>query len=198
MDHTNLEDLESEAYQESFSDGLVDLFLGLGLASIGFTWLWFAEQAGLAGGIAAVIAWALVPIRRRVVEPRIGYVRWTAPRLKWERKQLRLLFWLVTIALLSGVAVAQSIVNDDTIATSDRTFVAGMPAILLAIGAFVLATTSGFKRLWIYGAVLLSAATVTILIEAGPGGSLLAAGAVIGVFGAGLLIGFLRGHPIRT
>jgi len=118
-------------------------------------------------------------------------------RLKWERNQLRLLFWLVTVALLSGIAVAQSIGIGDDITTSDRTFVAGIPAILLAIGAFVLATASDFKRLWFYGAVLLSAATVTILIEAGPGGSLLAAGAALGVSGAVLLLRFLGAHPVR-
>jgi hypothetical protein len=198
MNDTNLEDLESEAYQNSFADGLIDLFLGLGLALIGLTWLWFPAEAGIAGAIAAVIAWALVPIRRRIVEPRIGYVRWTAPRIKWERKQLRLLFGLITAAMLIGVAVAQSIATGDDLATPDRNFVAAMPAILLAIGALALAITSGFKRLWGYGAVLLSAATVTILIEAGPGGSLLAAGGAIGVAGAILLGRFLRAHPVRT
>lgn len=198
MDHTNLDDLESEAYQDSFADGLIDLFLGLALASIGITWLWFESEAGIAGAIAAVIAWAVIPIRRRIVEPRIGYVRWKAPRLKWERKQLRLLFGLVTAAMLIGVAVAQSIATGDDLAAPDRNFVAAMPAILLAIGALVLAATSGFKRLWGYGAVLLSAATVTILIEAGPGGSLLTAGIAIGVAGAVLLGRFLRAHPVRT
>lgn len=101
------------------------------------------------------------------------------------------------MALLSGIAVAQSIGSGDGIATSDRTFVAGIPAILLAIGAFVLATASGFKRLWFYGAVLLSASKVTILIEAGPGGSLLVAGAAVGASGAVLLLRFLSAHPVR-
>ena len=197
MNHTDLEDLESEAYQDSFADGLIDLFIGLGLASIGILWLWFEPVAGLAGVFAAVVAWALVPIRRRIVEPRVGYVRWTAPRLKWERKQLWLLFGLGSAALLTGVGLVLSIVNGDGDTSGDRNVVAGLPAVLLAIGAFVLAATSGFKRLWGYGAVLLSAAIVTILIEAGPGGSLLAAGAAIGVVGVVLLSRFLRANPVR-
>jgi len=82
MNLTNLEHLEGEAYQDSFSDGLVDVFLGLGLAVIGVTWLWLEPVAGLAGVFAAAIAGILVPVRRRIVEPRVGYVRWTAPRLK--------------------------------------------------------------------------------------------------------------------
>ena len=197
MNHVKLEDLESEAYQDSFSDGLVDLFVGLGVAVVGTTWLLFESVAGVAGVFAAAVAWALPPVRRRIVEPRIGYVRWTAPRLKWERKQLRLLFWLGAVALLAGGAAALAVVRGDGITSGDRNVVAGLPSILLAIGAFVLAATSGFKRLWGYGAVLVSAAAVTILIEAGPGGSLLAAGASIGVVGLVLLGRFLRAHPVR-
>ena len=197
MNRTKLEDFEGEAYRDSFSDGLVDLFIGVGLALIGITWLWLEPVAGLGAVFAAAVAWALPPIRRRIVEPRIGYVRWTAPRLKWERKQLRLLFWLGAVALLAGGAAALAVVRGDGITSGDRNVVAGLPSILLAIGAFVLAATSGFKRLWGYGAVLVSAAAVTILIEAGPGGSLLAAGASIGVVGIVLLGRFLRAHPVR-
>jgi hypothetical protein len=191
-----LDDLEGEAYQDSFSDGLIDLFVGLGIAVVGMTWLWLEPVAGLGGVFAAAVAWALPPIRRRIVEPRIGYVRWTAPRLKWERKQLRLLFWLLAVALLLGGAAFLAVLRGDGV-SGDRNVVAGLPAILLAIGAFVLAATSGFKRLWGYGAVLVSAAAVTIIIKAGPGGSLLAAGAAVGVVGVVLLSRFLRAHPVR-
>ncbi len=195
MDHTNVEDLESEAYRDSYSDGLVDMFIGLGMALIGGTWLWFETQAGVVGGIAAVIAWALVPIRRRIVEPRIGYVRWTPPRLKWERKQKKLVFWILTAAILLGVAFAQANVQGDEIPSGDRNVVAALPAFLLAIGAFVVAAKSHVRRLWGYGAVLLAAAAVTIALEAGPGGSLLGAGTTIGVSGVALFGRFLRLHP---
>ena len=197
MSDISLGDLESRAYQDSFSDGLIDLFIGLGLALIGMTWIWFGAEAGLSGGIAAVVAAALVPIRRRIVEPRVGYVRWTAPRLEWERRQKRLLFALVTVAMLSGVAVAQSLASGEGAAIADRNVVAGLPAVLLAVGAFVVAATSGFKRLWGYGAVLLSAGAVTLIFEAGPGGSLLASGAVFGIVGLVLLGRFLRTTPVR-
>ena len=197
MDHANVENLESEAYRDSYSDGLVDMFVGLGMVLIGGTWLWFEAQAGVAGAIAAVVAWALVPIRRRIVEPRVGYVRWAPRRIRWERKQKRLLFWMLTAAVLIGVAFAQASVHSVDGSNGDRTVVAALPAFLLAVGAFVVATTSGFRRLWGYGAVLLTTAVVTILIDAGPGGSLLAAGAAGGIVGAVLLGQFLRTHPVR-
>lgn len=197
MYRRDLDDFERRAYQDSFSDGLIDLFLGLGLALIGLLWLWFESVAGLAGVFAAVVVWALVPIRRRIVEPRIGFYTWTAPRLKWERNQLRFLFGFGSVALLLGVGLVLSIVRGDDLAGGDCSVVAGLPATLLAIGAFVLAATSGVKRLWGHGAILAAAAAVTLLVEAGPGGPLLGAGTVIGIVGVVLLVRFLRAHPVR-
>lgn len=197
MTHTNLEDLEDEAYRDSFSDGLVDLFVGLSLALIGALWLWFPAVAGLAGALAAAVALVMVPTRRRIVEPRVGLVRWTAPRLSWERKQFWLLFGLLSAALILGVAAVLSVVREDVVTYGDPNVAAGLPAVIFAIGAFVLAATSGIKRLWGYGAVLVIAAAATIVVEAGPGGSLFVAGAVIGATGVVLLSRFLRAHPVR-
>jgi len=196
MDHTNVERLESEAYRDSYSDGLVDVFIGLGMALVGGTWLWFEAQAGVVGAIAAAVAWMMVPVRRRMVEPRVGYVRWAPPRIKWERKQLRVLFWMLTAAVLIGIAFAQASVQGGEVPSGDRTIVAGVPAILLGVGALIVAAKSDVRRLWGYGAVLLTAAGVTIAVEAGPGGSLLVAGATIGVSGFALFARFLRLHPM--
>ena len=197
MTHADLESLESEAYRESFSDGLVDLFVGFGLVLIGALWLWFPEVAGLAGALAAAVAWALVPIRRRIVEPRVGHVKWAAPRLKWERRQYWRLFGLGSVALLLGVGLVLTIVRGDAATSGDPNVVAALPAFLFAIGAFVLAAASGITRLWGYGTVLVIAAAVTIVVGAGPGGSLLVAGAVTGAAGVVLLSRFLRANPVR-
>lgn len=195
MAHRNLEDLESNVYRDSYSDGLVDIFIGLGMALIGGSWLWVESNAGVAGAIAAVIAWVMVPVRRRFVEPRMGYVKWAAPRIKWENQQKKLLFWMLTASVLVGVAFVQASLTDGA-STGDRTVVAGLPALLFAVGAFVVAARSGIRRLWVYGTVLLAAAAVTVAIEAGPGGSLFVCGVVIGVGGVALLVRFLRLHRV--
>ena len=83
----------------------------------------------------------------------------------------------------------------DTLRTQG--IVPGLPAFVLGLGAFVVAANARFKRLWGYGVVLIGAAVVTILIEANPGGSLLASGALICSVGGILLARFLRVHPIR-
>ena len=98
--------------------------------------------------------------------------------------------------MLSGVAVAQSLAPGDGTPAAAPNAVAGLPAVLLAVGAFVVAATSGFKRLWSYGVVLLSAGAVTLTIGAGPGGSLLASGVTFGIVGLVLLARFLRTTPV--
>ena len=195
MAPTNPEDLERDAYQDSFSDGLIDLTIGLILAWIGVIWLWIESLPGLVGVVSAVLAWTLLRIRARVVEPRLGYVRWRAPRLKWERRQLLLLTGLVLAAFLLGNGVMFAIREGDTLEAQG--IVPGLPAFVLGIGACVAAAKARFRRLWVYGVVLVGAAVVTILADANPGGSLLASGALICGVGGVLLTRFLHTHPAR-
>lgn len=190
----DLENLESEAYRDSISDGLADLFIGLSLAWVGVAWLWIDSWAAEAAAIPAVLGWMMVPLRRRFLAGRLGRVRWTAPRRQWERKQLKLLLFFAQLSLFgfAGFVLVRNVG-----AITARNLVAGLPAGLLAVGAFAFATTVGFRRLWGYGAILLAAALVTVLAKAGPGGSLLVSGSVIGVVGSVIFIRFLRANPKR-
>jgi hypothetical protein len=196
MAPTNLEHLEHDAYQDSFADGLIDLTIGLILASIGTIWLWLESLPGLAGILSAGFTWTLLRLRTRILEPRIGYVRWRAPRLEWERRQLIILTGLIMAAFLLGNGVMFAIREGDTLEAQG--IVPGLPAFVLSIGAFVVAAKARFWRLWSYGVVLLGAAVVTILADANPGGSLLASGAVLCSVGGILLVRFLRAHPVRN
>ena len=190
----DLENLETEAYRDSISDGLADVFVGLTLAWIGVAWLWIDSWAAEAATIPAVLGWMMIPLRRRFLAGRVGRVRWTTPRRQWERKQLKL---LLVFAQLSLFGFAGFVLVRNVSAITARNLMAGLPAGLLAVGAFVLATTVGFQRLWGYGAILLTAALVTVLAKAGPGGSLLVSGSVIGVVGSVIFIRFLRANPKR-
>jgi hypothetical protein len=195
MNRTSTQDLETEAYRDSFSDGLIDLTIGLILATIGTVWLWIESLPGLVGVLSAVFTWVLLRIRARILEPRIGYVRWRAPRLRWERRQLILLAGLIMAAFLLGNGVMFAIREGN--ALEEQGIVPGLPAFVLGIGAFVVAAKARFRRLWGYGVVLVGAGVVTILAEANPGGALLASGALITVVGGVLLVRFLHAHPVR-
>jgi len=195
MTHTSLEDLESQAYQDSLSDGLTDLAIGLSLAWIGIIWLWIESLPGLAGILPAVLTWAVAYIRGHILDARVGYVRWRAPRLSWQGRRLVLLAGLVMAAFLLGNGVMYALRQGETLGTQG--IVPALPAFVLGVGAFVGAAKARLRRLWGYGVVLVAAAVVTIVAEANPGASLLVSGAIMASIGAGLLTRFLRTHPVR-
>lgn len=195
MTPTNLGDLERQAYQESLTDGFIDLIIGLSLASIGVVWLWIEWLPGLAGIAQPILVWALLRARHRVVEPRVGYVAWRAPRLRWERRHVILFAGLLLVAFLLGNGVMFAMREGETFRTQG--IAPGLPALVLAVGAFIVAAKARFTRLWGYGVVLAGAAVVTILTDANPGGSLLASGTLMCMVGGLLLTRFLRTHAVR-
>ena len=48
----DLKTLERQAYLETYSDGTIDLFVGLSLTWIGAAWIWLPDLAGIAGDCA--------------------------------------------------------------------------------------------------------------------------------------------------
>lgn len=192
MTGMDMEELEATAYRESFSDGLVDLFAGLALIWVGACWLWLEPFAPFAAIVPAALAPTLIPVRKRLVESKAGYVRWTAARRAKERLQLTGLAALGIGAL--GVAVAAFVVLGGE-ADGARSLVAGLPAVLVAIAVVVLAAMSGLWRLWGYALVLLAAAAVTIVAGDGPGWPLLAGGIAMLLSGIVLYARFPTTRP---
>jgi len=191
MTDTDLQSLEEAAYTESYSDGLVDVFIGLSVVWIGVAWQWIDSLAGLAGVFPAVLGPALAPLRRRIVEARAGFVSWSLPRRQWERRQLWALFSLGVAALLVGIGVYVSVADEFDFGS----LVAGLPAILLAIPALLLGFASGMRRLLGYGVVLFLAGAATVVADADPGIPLLVGGAVILASGISLFSRFVRANP---
>ena len=181
---------EERAYTESYSDGLVDLFAGLSIGWIGVAWLWVDSLAGLAGVFPVVLVPAFVVLRRRLVEPRAGYVKWSLRRTNWEKRQVLLLLWLGIGAFCLGIGVF--------LAARDGfdwgSLAAGLPAVLLGLPALMLGTTSGIRRLLGYGALLIISGLITVALEGDPGADLLFSGLVMAVVGSGLWARFVRSN----
>ena len=186
--------LEAAAYRSRYDDGIIDLAIGLALVWIGIAWLWIPSLAGVSGVIPAVLVPAVGPVRRRFLEPRVGYVRWSPPRVHWEGLQLRRLLVMGVAALILGLGVFWWASQSD----GNLQPVVGLPALLLAMPTVLLGAATRIRRLWWYGGLLIAAAVITIAVEAGPGAPLLTAGAVIALCGLALLIRFVVRHPVRA
>lgn len=190
-----LQSLEHQAYTRVYSDGIIDLFVGISLMWIGFAWIWLPDFAGLAGVLPAVFVPVAMTTRKKFVEDRIGYVQWSEPRRNKVRRNLIIVFAAGVVLFLGGVVaffvVDQSLANQDVL----DFIMPGLLAWLLALLALGLAILMDAWRFLIYAAVLAIAGLITALEGANPGWPLLAAGVVITIAGLVLLYRFTQANP---
>ena len=190
----DLNDLERGAYRAAYSDGIIDLFAGLALLWIGAAWIWLPDFAGLAGVLPAIFVTPLITTRKQIVEKRAGYVKWSAPRRSWERRNLIAALLGGVALLLIGVVVFLAVNGSGGIDFMD-TIGPGLLAFLLALMAIVLAFMLDAPRMFGYSAVLVIAGAIASVNEANPGWPLLAAGAFVAVVGGVMLTRFLNANP---
>lgn len=190
-----LQALERKAYLASYSDGIVDLFVGVSLLWIGVAWIWLPDLAGLAGVFPAVFISVMLAARKRLLESRLGYVKWSEPRRRWERRNLAAVLAAGVLIFLVGVIVFVLVSQESANNRGWGALVSGLPALLLAVIAMGLGFVMGTWRMLAYAGVLATAGVVTVLAELDPGWPLLAAGSVIAASGVVLVARFLRRTP---
>lgn len=178
---------ETRLFRGYWQDGTLDLVAGCGVVIIGIGFL-FEQFLGPAVAVPLGFAGWLI-LRRRVVEPRAGYVELAGRRRRNSAREL-------TGAAGAGVGLLVLVVAVALWGRSDTTTVAravdGLPALLVGLAALV---TAGLTRSWrfvAYAAVMAAMGLVAALTAIGPAIPLLAGGVVAMGTGTVLLIGFLR------
>lgn len=192
----DLQNLEQQTYRDSYSNGIIDIYIGISLLWIGVAWIWLPDIAGLAGALPAIFIAPMLVGRKRFSEKRIGYVKWTEPRRQWEHRNLVGALVLGTAFLLLGVGVYMFV--SDSAADRDvlGNLAPGLIAWLLALVAIGLAFLMPARRMLAYAMVLIAAGIWTAQENASPGWPLLAAGTVVTVTGIAMLIRFIRSNPV--
>lgn len=195
IDSRELESLERGAYRQSYSDGIIDTFVGVSLLWIGAVWVWLPDFGGLAGVLPAVFITAVLQARKRIIEARGGYVKWREPRRRWERRNLVAIFAAGVLLFAAGVgtfvAFGESSSGRDTLSV----LAPGLLAWLLALLAMGLAFMMTVWRMIAYAGVLAVAGALTMWAQASPGWPLLAAGIVVTTGGVSMLVRFVRRNP---
>ena len=179
--------LERRLYRERHGNGLLDLFIGVALAVMGG--LWLTDVAGLAGVFPALLVPLWMPLHRRLIEPRTGRADPTPDRRRRERTTLIRLAALGSLTFGAGIGLF--LWSAERGSPPEASFVAGLPALLLALGAFASAWWFGLPRLAITGGLLIVGAVVVIVRHLNPGFALLGSGIVVLVLGATALTRFL-------
>jgi hypothetical protein len=188
--------IERDAYRASYRDGIIDLFVGLSLGFIGAMWIWATDYGGLAGVLPAVVAPGLIPLRKKVVEDRGGYVKWSAPRRRWEQRNLWAIFGAGVVVLLLGIGAFLAFESGGSSQDGLVAVGPGLLAFLLALAASGLGIMMEQLRFFAYSAVLVAGGIVAIVRETNPGLPLLIAGAVVTITGTAMLSRYLRANPV--
>jgi len=189
LDNMNL--LERKVFRHYWDDGLLDLFAAIGILLIGIFWL-----RDLPVGAAIVPAWLVPlwnPLRKKIVEPRLGLVEFTEARDRQNRRMLQWVMYIGIGLLILGIELyffRDSLPLEPTIA-----LIAGLPAFLLALLAIFTAALVGSARFVAYALILVLTGVSGALLNWTPGLILAVAGAIMFVIAGSLLIQFLRQNP---
>ena len=185
---------EKRVYTAYWQDGSVDLFAGIGLTSIGIAWILDLVALGPIAPAVAVTLWA--PFRQRVVEPRLGHVRFGAAR-RGRLKMAHLILVVLGCATLM-LGVGAYLMRDRGGASADgpsedwvRLLVPALPGVLMALGAILSAGLFSIPRFALYALPLLAGGIIVVLIDGDPG-------VVMPLVGSVLLARFLKEFPVLS
>ncbi len=193
-EQAHLATMEQEAYRASWSDGLVDVYLGLSLLWVGAMWTWPNELSGIAGIVPAIMVAPFLAARRRFMEARLGYVRWQMPRRRWERRNLWLLLGVGTGMFVLMIAAFGFLWSD--VSVGSPSLAPGILAWLLALLTVGVAVLIAAARMLLYAAVLAVGGLVAVALGAEPGWPMLGCGLVATVVGGVMLRRFMQHYPV--
>jgi hypothetical protein len=186
-----LKDLEQRAYGLTYSDGVIDIFVGLSMAWIGAVWL---VLPGILSGAVALVAVSISPVlvrRKRFVQARAGYVQFSEPRRRWERRITMTAAFLFAAFMLIARPLGSLQPEDIDWAVGPDSLIAW----LLALIAVVLSFFVEGKRFLVYAATLTATGAIAVMADTAFGWPLLISGVVILAVGIALMKRFVNRHP---
>ena len=154
MDTSDQEKIERRVFTSFFQAGFIEAFTGIFLLQLGFPALFSRsgfgdwESALLTLPIALILLTAVFLVRRFVVIPRLGHVKFLPER----RRRLSKLVIVPVLTLIAGAVVGFIFTEN---APLRYIFVGQIPFILIPIIVFSAAAYFlDMKRLYVYGAIV--------------------------------------------
>jgi hypothetical protein len=183
--------LERKVFQSYWDDGLLDLFAAIGIFLIGVSWLRDFPVGAVFVPALLVPFWN--PVRRKVIEPRLGLVEFTEARERRNQRLLKLVMYIGIAVLI--LAIELYFVRDSLPVEPTVALIAGLPAFLLAVLAIITAALIGSARFVAYALILVTTGVGGALLDWVPGKILAVVGGIMFVIAGCLLIQFIRANP---
>ena len=194
--HTDLMGLEKKAYESTWDDGLLDVFVGFSLLGLGIFWL---TDYAVFGGLIPVLLVPIWPgVRSKITVPRAGSVKFGAARRAKERRNLTTLFLAGAATMLLGVVLYFTVARGaESSAAWPTIVIPALPGVLLAAAASFAGNMIGAQRFYVYAGLLLVGAAIGVWLDLEPGVYLAASGAVVLATGIVMVVRFIREYPIH-
>jgi hypothetical protein len=187
--------LENKLYARRFDDGLIDLFVAIGLVVIGASWMLDAPVYGAIAPAVLVPFWKLM--RERMIEPRLQAVTFSPQRAAKTRGSLFAWFIFGAAVLLTEIAIFLYASREaGSILDRLSEVVVALPAALIALGLLA-GLLIGARRFVGYaiGAAAIAVAGALIGSEQ-PGVMIFAVGLMVLAFAVVRLGRFFQTHPL--
>ncbi len=189
----SIREFEKAAFRSFWDDGLLDLMVGAVILMVGISW--WQDIAVLGAIFPAVCASMWYPLRKRLVEPRMGYVEFSGDRELKVRSFRYGLFAFFTGTMAFGVVVFVLWRGD--VLPSPAEWIAGFPLVLIAIPAVFFALFTKCRRFAVYALFLFMAGVEVIYQGWEPHVGLIASGIFITVVGIVILAKFLTRYTAQ-
>ncbi len=196
----DLKKIEQKTYFTYFQDGLWDILIGL--LSIGWGLMILTDFAAFGGVLFAVLYMVVLGIKRLIIYPRIGHVKFLNARRRLTKNMavglaVFIFLTLLTIYLLflirGGVRPAFLTWLNNYFAEPSLLIMAIMLAIIIIVFAYIYR----INRWYFYALLSMAGLTVGALgqTELSMGLPIVICGTIIALCGLTFLIRFLRKHP---
>ncbi len=181
---------EAKVFHAYWQDGILDLIAGAGAVLIGVGWVLGYVLSVVLVPALVLTAWPI--LRRRITDPRLGRVRFSARR---RFTMLHGMIAVVSLGILLGGLTVTHVYRGTVTSQLVRWLAPGIPALILAALSLSAAAALGLLRFVGYAGGFVAAALLAAVLDADPGWAILLGGAVVCASGAVMLSRFLREFP---
>ena len=184
---TDLKQFEKRAYLSFFRDGLWDICLGLFLVGWGAGLLW--EQAGYGGIWFVALYFLVLGIKRRWIMSRMGYVKMDSRVQKLRAESLLLLGVLALLGVFAFV-----LFSGDSRPAWLNDYFPLLFSFVLAVPISLVAGWFMVRRYYLYALFVVAGGALTVWLDIEWAHAFFAAGGIITLAGAALLVTFLKSY----
>ncbi|MEZ4701105.1 MAG: hypothetical protein R2834_12285 [Rhodothermales bacterium] len=196
--HSDLERLENSLFASYWSDGLVDVVVGIGILGIGVCWT--LDIVAVSAALPAILVPLWLALRTRFTEPRMGVVRFSEKRTNGTREKLGLVAGIgvgVFLLVVTGVFVSNTTIRRDVASEGLLWIIApGIPSMLIAVALALGGWMIRQMRFVAYVLIVTGLAALGVVFAVEPHLQMTIAGIAILAIGLFHVVRFAQHYPL--